>query len=113
MEKENLKNGVYLIKADGKDYSLTKEKEEKINSLEIKEEHKDFFKNLFRQEPTPRGADLLVELVGQNPFLKIKSIKNNDTGEDITERFVSKDVDDVNCLWTLTNNLEWVNEQLE
>jgi hypothetical protein len=37
MEKEELKNGVYLIKADSKDYSLTKEKEEKINSLEINE----------------------------------------------------------------------------
>jgi len=108
MEKENLKTGVYLIKADSKDYSLTKEEKEKINSLEINEEQKDFFKNLFREEPTPRGSDLLVELVGQNPFLKIKSVKNVDTGEDITERFVSKDVDDVNCLWTLTKNLEWV-----
>ena len=108
MEKENLKNGVYLIKADSKDYSLTKEKENKINSLEIKEEHKDFFKNIFKEEPTPKPSDLLVELVGQNPFLKIKSVKNVDTGEDITERFVSKDVDDVNCLWTLTKNLKWV-----
>ena len=52
MEKENLKKGVYLIKADSKDYSLTKEKEEKINSLEINEEHKDFFKNLFREDQT-------------------------------------------------------------
>jgi hypothetical protein len=108
MEKENLKNGVYLIKADSKDYSLTKEKEEKINSLEINEEHKDFFKNLFREEPTPKGSDLLVELVGQNPFLKIKSVKNVDTGEDITERFTSKDVDDVNSLWLFTKHLEWV-----
>lgn len=110
MKKEELKHGVYLVKADSKDYSLTKEKENKINSLEIKEEHKDFFKNLFGQEPTPKGSDLLVELVGQNPFLKIKSVKNVDTGEDMTERFVSKDVDDVNCLWTLTKNLEWVNQ---
>ena len=108
MEKENLNNGVYLIKADGKDYSLTKEREEKINSLEINEEYKDFFKNLFREEPTPKGPDLLVELVVQNPFLKIKSVKNNDTGEDITERFTSRDVDDVNSLWLFTKHLEWV-----
>jgi len=108
MEKENLKNGVYLVKADSKDYSLTKEKENKINSLEIKEEHKDFFKNIFKEEPTPKSSDLLIELVGQNPFLKIKSVKDNDTGEDITERYTNKDVDDVNCLWTLTKHLDWV-----
>jgi len=108
VKKENLKNGTYLIKAGSKDYSLTKEKEEKINSLEINEEYKDFFKNLFSEEPIPKGSDLLVELVGQNPFLKIKSIKNNDTGEDITKRFTDKDVDDVNCLWTLSKQLEWV-----
>ena len=108
MENKNLKNGVYLIKSDNKDYSLTKEKEDKINSLEIKEEHKDFFKNLFKEEPTPKSPDLLVELVGQNPFLIIKSVKNVDTGEDVTERFVSKDVDGVNSLWTLTKNLEWI-----
>jgi hypothetical protein len=108
MEKENLKTGVYLIKADSKDYSLTKEKEEKINSLEINEEHKDFFKNLFREEPTPKGYDLLVELVGQNPFLKIKSVKNNDTGENITEQFTDKNIDDVNSLWLFTKHLEWV-----
>jgi hypothetical protein len=108
--KENLKNGVYLVKADSKDYSLTKEKENKINSLEIKEEYKDFFKNIFKEEPTLKSSDLLVELVGQNPFLKIKSIKNNDTGEDITERFTNKEVDDVNCLWTLTKHLEWVKQ---
>ena len=51
---------------------------------------------------------LLVELVGQNPFLKIKSVKNNDTGEDITEKFTDKDVDGINTLFTLTNNLEWL-----
>ena len=50
----------------------------------------------------------LVELVGENPFLKIKSIKNYDTSEDITERFTDKDVDDVNFFWVLTNRLEWV-----
>ena len=88
--------------------NLYLQKEEKINSLEIKEEHKDFFKNLFGQEPTPKGSDLLVELVGQNPFLKIKSVKNVDTGEDMTERFVSRDADDVNSLWLFTKHLEWV-----
>jgi len=108
MEKEELTNGTYLIKGNDKDYSLTKEREDGINSLEICSEHKDFLKNLFKQEPTPKPSDLLIEIVGQNPFLSIKSIKNVDTGEDITERFVSKDVDDVNCLWTLTKNLEWV-----
>jgi hypothetical protein len=108
MEKENLKMGVYLVKADNKDYSLTKEREDTINSLEIKEEYKDFFKNLFGEEPTPKSSDLLVELIGQNPFLKIKSVKNNDTGEDITERFTDKDVDDVNSLWVLTKQLGWV-----
>ena len=71
----------------------------------------NWFKNLFKEEPTPKPSDLLVEIVGQNPFLKIKSVKNNDTGEDITERFTNKDVDDVNCLWTLTKNLEWVYQQ--
>lgn len=108
MKKEELTNGVYLIKGDDKDYSLTEERENKINSLEISSEHKEFFKNIFKEEPTPKPSDLLVKLVGQNPFLKIKSIKKNDTGEDITERFVSKDVDDVNCLWTLTKHLEWI-----
>ena len=108
MKKEELKNGVFLIKGNDKDYSLTEEREGKINSLEISDEHKKFFKDLFKEEPTPKPSDLLVELVGQNPFLKIKYVKNVDTGEDITERFVSKDVDDVNCLWTLTKNLEWI-----
>jgi hypothetical protein len=108
VKKENLKNGTYRIKADSKDYSLTKEREEKINSLEINEGYKDFFKNIFNEEPTPKSSDLLVELVGENPFLKIKSIKNYDTGEDITERFTDKDVDDVNFFWVLTNRLEWV-----
>jgi hypothetical protein len=108
MKKEELKDGVYLIKGNDKDYSLTKEREDKINSLDINNEHKEFFKNLFKEEPTPSGSDLLVELVGQNPFLKIKSIKNNDTSEDITERFTSKDVDGVNCLWALTKDLEWI-----
>jgi hypothetical protein len=111
MKKEELKNGIYLIKGDNKDYSLTEEREDKINSLEISGEHKEFFKNIFKEESTPKPSDLLVELVGQNPFLKIKSVKNNDTGEDITERFTNKDVDDVNCLWTLTKNLEWVYQQ--
>lgn len=108
MKKEELTNGTYLIKGNDKDYSLTKECEDKINSLEINNEHKEFFKNIFKEEPTPKPSDLLVEIVGQNPFLTIKSVKNVDTGEDITERFVSKDVDDVNFLWTLTKNLEWV-----
>ena len=27
-----------------------------------------------------------------------------------TERFVSKDVDGVNSLWTLTKNLEWITQ---
>jgi hypothetical protein len=108
MKKEELKDGVYLIKGNDKDYSLTKEREDKINSLDINNEHKEFFKNLFKEEPTPKPSNLLVELVGQNPFLKIKSIKNNDTSEDITERFTSKDVDDVNCLWTLTKDLGWI-----
>jgi hypothetical protein len=96
-----------LIKSDNKDYLLTKEKEVEINSLEISDEYKDFFKNLFK-EPIPETSDLLVELVGQNPFLKIKTIKNKNTGEDITERFTNKDVDDVNCLFTLTNHLKWI-----
>ena len=108
VKKENLKNGTYHIKVDSKDYSLTKEREEKINSLEINEGYKDFFKNFFNEEPTPKSSDLLVELVGENPFLKIKSIKNYDTSEDITERFTDKDVDDVNFFWVLTNRLEWV-----
>ena len=107
MNKENLKNGIYLIKANNKDLPLTKDKEDKINSLEIKEEYKDFFKNLLN-EPRPKNSDLLVELVGQNPFLSIKSIKNKDTNEDITERYNNRDVDDVNCLFTLTKHLEWV-----
>lgn len=108
MRKEELKNGLYLIKGNDKDYSLTEERESKINLLKISDEHKEFFKNIFKEEPTPKPYDLLVEIVGQNPFLKIKSVKNADTGENITERFVSKDVDDVNCLWTLTQNLKWV-----
>ena len=108
MEKENLKNGIYHIKEDSKDYYLTKEKEEEINSLEINEEHKDLFKKILGKEPIPKGSGFLVELVGQNPFLKIKSVKNNDTGEDITKRFTDRDVDDVSCLWTLTKDLEWV-----
>ncbi len=108
MKKEELTNGTYLIKGDDKDYSLTKEREDKINSLEINNEQKEFFKNLFKEEPTPKPSDLLVEIVGQNPFLTIKSVKNIDTGEDITERFTSKDCDDVNCLWSLTKNLEWI-----
>ena len=105
--KVNLQSGTYLIKTDNTDYSLTKEREDEINSLEIKKDYKDFFKNIFN-EPVPKTSDLLVELVGQNPFLKIKSIKNNDTGEDITEKFIGKDVDDINTLFTLTNNLEWL-----
>ena len=108
MKKEELKNGVYLIKSDDKDYSLTKEREDGINSLEIKNEHKEFLKNLFKEASTLKPSDLLVELVGQNPFLMVKSVKNSYTGEDITERFLSKDGNDVNCLWTLTKNLEWV-----
>jgi hypothetical protein len=111
MKKEELTNGTYLIKGNDKDYSLTKEREDGINSLEITDEHKEFFKNIFKEEPTPKPSDLLVELVGQNPFLKIKSVKNNDTGEDITERLTNKDVDDVNCLWILTKNLKWVYQQ--
>lgn len=106
--KKEIKNGVYLIKANDKDYSLTKEREDRINSLEISGEHKEFFKKIFKEEPTPNPSDLLVEIIGQNPFLSIKSVKNNDTGEDITERFTSKDVDDVNSLWTLTKDLEWI-----
>ena len=69
MKKEELTNGVYLIKGDDKDYSLTEERENKINSLEISSEHKEFFKNIFKEEPTPKPSDLLVKLVGQNPFL--------------------------------------------
>lgn len=60
------------------------------------------------ENSSPKPYDLLVEVVGQNPFLIIKSVKNVDTGEDVTERFVSKDVDGVNSLWTLTKNLEWI-----
>lgn len=111
MKTEDLKNGIYLIKADDKDYSLTKEKESEINSLDIKDEYKDFLKNLFKEEsesPTPKSSDLLIELIGQNPFLKIKSVKKVDTGENITDRFTDRDVDDVNCLWTLANHLEWI-----
>lgn len=52
MKKEELTNGTYLIKGDDKDYSLTKEHEDKINSLEINNEQKEFFKNLFKEEPT-------------------------------------------------------------
>jgi hypothetical protein len=37
------------------------------------------------EEPTPKPSDLLVEVVGQNPFLIIKSVKNVDTGEDVTD----------------------------
>ena len=110
MKESKLESGVYLIKSDSNDYSLTKEREDNINSLDINNEHKDFFKKLFKEEPTPNPSDLLVELVGQNPFLIIKSVKNVDNGEDITENFVSKNVDDVNCLWALTKNLEWVKQ---
>ena len=106
MEKEKLKKGFYLIKADTKDYSLTEEKKKKIDDLDCKEEHKDFFKKLFN-EPTPKTDDLLVELVGENPFLKIKSVKNVVTGVDITNKFL-KEVDDVNSLITFTNHLEWI-----
>ena len=108
MGKEELKAGIYLIKGDNNDYSLTKEREDGINSLEINNEYKEFFKSIFKEEPTPKSSDLLVETVGQNPFLTIKSVKDNQTNEDITERFTNKDVDDVNCLWTLTKNLEWI-----
>jgi hypothetical protein len=106
MEKEKLKKGFYLIKADTKDYSLTEEKKKEIDNLDCKEEHKDFFKKLFN-EPTPKTDDLLVELVGENPFLKIKSVKNVVTGVDITNKFL-REVDDVNCLITFTNHLEWI-----
>jgi len=107
MKKKELKNGVYLIKGDEKDYSLTKEREDKINSLVINDEHKEFFKNLFKEEPTPKPPDLLVEIIGQNPFLGVKSVKHIDTSEDITERFVSKD-GDFSWFWALTKNLEWI-----
>lgn len=60
-----------------------------------------------------KNSDLLVELVGQNPFLRIKSIKNNNTGEDITEKFIDKDVDGINTLFTLTNNLEWLKKKIK
>jgi hypothetical protein len=106
MEKEKLKKGFYLIKADTKDYSLTEEKKKEIDDLDCKEEHKDFFKKLFN-EPTPKTDDLLVELVGENPFLKIKSVKNVVTGVDITNKYL-KEVDDVNPLITFTNHLEWI-----
>jgi hypothetical protein len=106
MEKEKLKKGFYLIKADTKDYSLTEEKKKEIDDLDCKEEYKDFFKKLFN-EPTPKTDDLLVELVGENPFLKIKSVKNVVTGVDITNKFL-KEVDDVNSLITFTNHLEWI-----
>ena len=106
MEKEKIKKGFYLIKADTKDYSLTEEKKKEIDNLDCKEEHKDFFKKLFN-EPTPKTDDLLVELVGENPFLKIKSVKNVVTGVDITNKFL-REVDDVNCLITFTNHLEWI-----
>jgi hypothetical protein len=106
MEKEKLKKGFYLIKADTKDYSLTEEKKKEIDNLDCKEEHKDFFKKLFN-EPTPKTDDLLVELVGENPFLKIKSVKNVVTDVDITNKFL-KEVDDVNSLITFTKHLEWI-----
>ena len=106
MEKEKLKKGFYLIKADTKDYSLTEEKKKEIDNLDCKEEHKDFFKKLFN-EPTPKTDDLLVELVGENPFLKIKSVKNVVTGLDITNKFL-KEVDGVNSLITFTKHLEWI-----
>ena len=106
--KISLQSGTYLIKTNSDyNYSLTKEREDEINSLDIKKDYKDFFKTLFN-EPVPKNSDLLVELVGQNPFLRIKSIKNNNTGEDITEKFIDKDVDGINALFTLTNNLEWL-----
>jgi hypothetical protein len=106
MEKEKLKKGFYLIKADTKDYSLTEEKKKEIDNLDCKEEHKDFFKKLFN-EPTPKTDDLLVELVGETPFLKIKSVKNVVTDVDITNKFL-KEVDDVNSLITFTKHLEWI-----
>lgn len=109
MENKNLKSGVYLIKTNDKDYSLTKEREEKIDNLECEEKYKDFFKKVF-SEPIPKTDDLLVELVGKNPFLKIKSIKNSVTGEDITDRF--EEIDDVNYLITLTNHFEWVRQNV-
>jgi hypothetical protein len=109
-EKSKLKAGIYLVKGNSKDYSLTKEREDGINSLEINNEHKEFFKKIFKEEPTPKPSDLIVELVGQNPFLSIKSVKNVDTGEDVTEKFTNKDVDNINSLWILTKNLEWVNQ---
>jgi hypothetical protein len=110
MEKEKLKKGFYLIKADTKDYSLTEEKKKEIDNLDCKEEHKDFFKKLFN-EPTPKTDDLLVELVGENPFLKIKSVKNVVTDLDITNKFL-REVDDVNCLITFTNHLEWIPQNI-
>jgi hypothetical protein len=48
-----------------------------------------------------------VEIIGQNPFLGVKSVKHIDTSEDITERFVSKD-GDFSWFWALTKNLEWI-----
>jgi hypothetical protein len=105
---ENLKMGTWLIKPDTKDYSLTKERAEKINSLDIKEEHKGFFKNLFGGEPTPTSPELLVEIIGETPFLTINSIKNNDTGEIITERFINEK-NSASDFWVLTKHLVWVN----
>ena len=77
MRKEELKNSVYLIKGDDKDYSLTKDREDKINSLEINDEHKEFFKNIFKDEPTPKPSDLLVEVVGQKYFVKFSLISDH------------------------------------
>jgi hypothetical protein len=105
MEKEKLKKGFYLIKADTKDYPLTEERKKAFDNLDIKEEHKDFFKKLY--QPRPIKYDLLVELVGENPFLKIKSVKNVVTDVDITNKFL-KEVDDVNSLITFTKHLEWI-----
>ena len=105
MNKEELTNGLYVIKDNDKDYSLTSEKEKEIDSLEIEDEYKTFFKNVLSETPK-KFTEVIVELEGENPFLVVKSVKNSETGEDITDRF-NRHGETYNELWTITKSFVW------
>jgi hypothetical protein len=73
MNKEELTNGLYVIKNNDKDYSLTSEKEKEIDSLEIEDGYKTFFKNVLSETPK-KFTEIIVELEGENPFLVVMKL---------------------------------------
>ena len=109
MEKSSLKHGIYLIKANNKKYKLTEDKEKLINLLNIDDDIKNNFKELFNcDSELPKSKDLLVELIGNNLSLKIKSVKISDTDENITHKFNNKNINNIDYLWSLFKHLEWI-----